>query len=227
MKKSAALQQSLISQCEGLIPDCKKRAPLPTLTRRNSGFVGRAKNQLALTPNPGGTMQLAPSPVRPVRPPVPALPPIESLQATHRELLLALDQLTRLLRDVDERGLAPDLRAIARSVTRFIDETGRQHHAEEERYVFPDLMESADVDLVQHVRRLQQDHGWLEEDWLELGPQLDALAHGIGGYDLASLQRSAEVFSQLYRDHIALEETIVYPEARRLGLAHASAGLHR
>jgi hemerythrin-like domain-containing protein len=163
-------------------------------------------------------MQLAPASSRPVRSPGPAVPPIESLQSTHHELLLALDQLTRLLRDIDEQGATPELRAIAHSLTRFLDETGRSHHAQEERSIFPALLASGDVELVQHVRRLQQDHGWLEEDWLELGPQLDALAHGIGGVDLASMAAAAEVFSALYREHIALEENVVYPEARLLGV---------
>jgi len=161
-------------------------------------------------------MRLATAPrTRPVRPAAPSLPPLDSLQTTHHELLLALDQLSRLLHDVQRDGATPELRAIARSVTRFIDETGRQHHAQEEHSVFPALLDSGDVDLVQHVRRLQQDHGWLEEDWLELGPQLDALAHGIGGYDLAALMEAAEVFAELYREHIALEESVVYPEAQR------------
>ena len=166
-------------------------------------------------------MQLAAVTARSHRTPVPPLPALESLQSTHHDILLALDQLTRLLRDIAEQGTPPDLRAIAHSLKRFLDETARQHHAREERSIFPALLASGDVDLVQHVRRLQQDHGWLEEDWKELGPQLDALAHGIGGVDIASLVAAAEVFCALYREHIALEETVVYPEARRLGLALA------
>ncbi len=154
-------------------------------------------------------------PDRGTRPPAPTLPPLASLQATHRELLLALNQLQQLVKDIDRDGLTAESRAIARSLVRFIDDIGRHHHAEEERLVFPALLDSGDVDLVQHVRRLQQDHGWLEEDWHELGPQLDALAHGIGGADMDTVAASVEVFAQLYRDHIALEETVVYPEARR------------
>ena len=58
-------------------------------------------------------MQLAPATARPQRTPGPELPPVEALQETHRDLLLALDQLTRLLRDIDEQGPTPELRAIA------------------------------------------------------------------------------------------------------------------
>jgi hemerythrin-like domain-containing protein len=164
---------------------------------------------------------------RAARAPAPPLPPLESLHQTHHDLLLAVDELQRLLRDIAEGGASADRRAIACSLVRFIDQNGRHHHTEEERCVFPDLLELGDVDLVQHVRRLQQDHGWLEQDWLELRPQLDAIAHGIGGVDIEGLRASAEVFADLYRDHIALEEAVVYPEARRLGLAHTAGAARR
>ena len=42
----------------------------------------------------------------------------------------------------------------------------------EEQLVFPSLLADGDSEIVAHVQRLQQDHGWLEEDWLEIGPQL-------------------------------------------------------
>jgi hemerythrin-like domain-containing protein len=81
--------------------------------------------------------------------------------------------------------------------------------------VFPPLLGSPDADLVQHVMRLQQDHGWIEEDWLELAPQLQAIAEGHNGYDIDFMRAAVPVFTELYRDHIALEETIVYPASRR------------
>lgn len=167
------------------------------------------------------------TPTRSQRPPAPVLPPLESLHRTHQELLLAVEELQRVLRDIAEDGATADRRAIVRSLIHCMDGNGRHHHAEEELRVFPDLLARGDVDLVQHVRRLQQDHGWLEQDWLEMRPQLDAIAHGIGGVDLDALQQAAQVFAELYRDHIALEETLVYPEALRLGLAHAAAASRR
>lgn len=155
-------------------------------------------------------------PLRTGRSPAPSMPPLEELESTHRELMLALEQLSQVVRGVERDGSTVPLRAIARSVVRFFAEVGHHHHAEEERHVFPDLLASGDVDLIQHVHRLQQDHGWLEEDWREIGPQVDALALGIGGVDFDALRRAVEVFSQLYREHIALEESLIYPEAKRL-----------
>jgi hemerythrin-like domain-containing protein len=70
-------------------------------------------------------------------------------------------------------------------------------------------------ELTQHVLRLQQDHGWLEEDWLELAPHLQAVAEGYSWYELDTLRHSVGVFTALYHDHIALEESLIYPEAKR------------
>ena len=77
------------------------------------------------------------------------------------------------------------------------------------------LLASGDAELVQPVRRLQQDHGWLEEDWFELAPQLRAVAEGQNGYDPDFLRAATQTFTEFYREHIALEESVVYPASRR------------
>ena len=53
---------------------------------------------------------------------------------------------------------------------------------------------------------------------MELSPHLDAIAGGQSWYDVDLLREGTEVFTALSRDHIALEEACIYPEARaRLG----------
>jgi hemerythrin-like domain-containing protein len=99
-------------------------------------------------------------------------------------------------------------------VCHFFDTTARQHHADEEALIFPPLVRKADKVLLQHVRRLQQDHGWLEEDWLAISPQLHAVAQGYNWYDPAALRHAVGVFTALYHEHIGLEESLVYPAAR-------------
>ena len=64
--------------------------------------------------------------------------------------------------------------------------------------------------------------GWLEEDWLELSPQLQAVAEGYSWYELDTLRQAVEVFAGLYQEHIALEESLIYPEARRQMAAEAA-----
>jgi hemerythrin-like domain-containing protein len=152
---------------------------------------------------------------RPVRPPAPALPAFEALDRTHRRVLEILGEFDRLLTHVDDQGADEVARASAAEIVAFFNEHARQHHADEERFVFPDLLASGDAELVQHVRRLQQDHGWLEEDWLELAPQIEAIAQGYSWYDLDMLRLALPVFTALYEEHIGLEESLIYPEARR------------
>ena len=154
-------------------------------------------------------------PQRPRRPAVPPLPTFEALDATHREVMRTLERLQQWVDQLDAQGVVPATRAVAEEICGFFDGSARAHHAAEEQFVFPSLLASGDAVLVQHVRRLQQDHGWLEEDWLELQPQLRAVVEGYNWYDPDFLRAAVPVFTELYRDHIALEENIVYPESRR------------
>lgn len=156
---------------------------------------------------------------RPSRPPAPELPEFDQLDRTHREAMQTLEAFEELLAHLDDHGPDEVARASARRIMAFFSGPGRDHHAQEEKHVFPSLLLSSDVELVQHVRRLQQDHGWIEEDWRELSPQIEAIANGDTWYDLAVLRLALPVFTSLHREHIALEEALVYPEAKRRRLA--------
>lgn len=160
-----------------------------------------------------------PRDTRPVRSPAPPLPGFESLDRAHRDVLKVLEDFERLLAHVDENGPDTLARESARHIQAFFGGPARQHHAEEEARVFPGLLASGDAELVQHVQRLQQDHGWLEEDWIELSTQIEAIANGYNWYDLNTLRHALPVFTDLYREHIALEETVVYPAAKRVAAA--------
>jgi hemerythrin-like domain-containing protein len=152
---------------------------------------------------------------RPARDPVPRLPTFEALDATHREVQRTLEELQLWVEQLDPQRVTDATRAKADQICKFFDGHAREHHAAEEQHVFPSLLASGDASLVKHVQRLQQDHGWLEEDWLELQPQLRAVVEGYNWYDPEFLRAAVPVFTELYRDHIALEENIVYPESRR------------
>jgi len=152
---------------------------------------------------------------RPARNAAPPLPAFEALDQTHRQIMERLDTFAKLLDHVDENGPDEQARQIAADVLAFFNGHAREHHAQEESVVFPPLLAGPDTELAGHVRRLQQDHGWLEEDWLELAPQLEAISRGYNWYDLTMLRAALPVFAALYADHIALEESLVYPAAKR------------
>jgi hemerythrin-like domain-containing protein len=143
------------------------------------------------------------------------LPGFESLDRAHREVLQVLQDFERLLAHVDENGPDGIARESAKHIQQFFSGPAREHHAEEEARVFPGLLATGDPEMVQSIQRLQQDHGWLEEDWIELSTQIEAIANGYNWYDLNALNQALPIFADLYREHIALEESMVYPAARR------------
>jgi hemerythrin-like domain-containing protein len=128
----------------------------------------------------------------------------------------------QLVAHLDEQGLDVTAEALAAQVLAFFEGPGHSHHADEERLVFPEIVSLGDGELDAHVRRLRQDHHWIEQDWLELGPHVRAVAEGYNGYELPLLQAALPVFEALYLDHMALEETVVYPAARRVRAAQAA-----
>ena len=136
------------------------------------------------------------------------------LDVCHRQTVLTLGKLAALISRLTKNGPDEEARAIANEVVEHFSTAARQHHEDEERHVFPKLIASADAETVQAILRLQQDHNWIEEDWMELSPHLEAVASGQSWYDLDLLREGAEVFTALLHSHVALEESLIYPQAR-------------
>jgi hypothetical protein len=127
---------------------------------------------------------------RPQRPPVPALSPFAALDHTHRSVLDLIGQLDTLVEHLETYGADATARRVAAEIHRFFSEHARQHHADEERLVFPGLLAAGDPELAQQRLALP-------------------------------------VFRALYEEHIALEESLVYPAARRRQAALAAGDAAR
>jgi hemerythrin-like domain-containing protein len=140
----------------------------------------------------------------------------QAQDACHQQLLEHLSTLSALTQHIEATGVDAWAQQQAGAVEAFFSGTSRQHHLDEEKNLFPTLLAGSDAELAGLVRVLQQDHGWIEENWLELAPQLRAIASGNNWIDSAEFQHNAEVFLALCRGHIELEETVIYPEAQAL-----------
>jgi hemerythrin-like domain-containing protein len=144
----------------------------------------------------------------------------DALDVCHRQMLFALGKLSALVARLGTLGPDAEARTMADELIAFFSTTVRQHHEDEERHVFPKLAAGDDPEVARAVVRLQTDHDWLEEDWMDLSPHLEAVAGGRAGYSLDLLSDGAAAFTALLHDHIALEESCIYPQARaRLGAA--------
>ena len=131
------------------------------------------------------------------------------LDRCHLDIQQKLEQMMALATALEEGELTPALQAQARALTDWFNAEPRQHHLDEEKHVFPSLLASNQEDVLQATHRLIQDHGWLE-----IEPALEAAADGNSWFDPNVLRQAVEVFQQLYLDHIVLEESLAYPEAR-------------
>lgn len=136
------------------------------------------------------------------------------LDDCHHQMVIALSQMGELLEHLQTQGVDSQAQEMARAIFLFFMNTARQHHLDEEKHVFPALINSGDDELVRQTLRLQQDHGWIEEDWLELAPQFESIAAGYNWFNIDLLAQAIPVFQALNQDHIALEESLIYPEAK-------------
>jgi len=161
-----------------------------------------------------------------------ATPDFLALDACHQQTQARLMSLAMLVETIAAHGVTADVQSEAQAIEQFFSQTSRTHHLEEERDIFPELLASGDAKLVDTVRQLLQDHYWIEENWLQLAPQLRAIGEGMGWPDAAQFLRLAQIFLDLSSDHIALEESLIYPESKaRLAQALAARatrmqGLH-
>lgn len=151
----------------------------------------------------------------------------EFLDSTHREIQQQLQQLHTLVDAIERNGLNMATRGQVRDVLAYFSGEARQHHLDEEKHIFPALLNSQNAEIVLATEHLVQDHGWLEENWLQIAPSLEAASSGNLWFDPAELRHALEVFETLYLDHILLEESIAYPEARKRLAAYDMAGMGR
>ncbi|QCB48075.1 hemerythrin domain-containing protein [Hydrogenophaga sp. PAMC20947] len=151
----------------------------------------------------------------------------EFLDSTHREILERLRQLAPLVDAIESGGLNAANREQARRILHYFNTEARQHHLDEEKHIFPAMLASQDAEIVHAAERLTQDHGWLEENWLQMAPSLDAAANGNLWFDIQELRHALDVFEALYLDHIMLEESIAYPAAQKRLVACDAVGMGR
>ena len=138
----------------------------------------------------------------------------DAMDECHRQIHQHLASLDALAQRMEADDIDAAMQSQAGAIEAFFSGTSRQHHADEERLVFPPLLASSNPDLVSAVRNLQQDHGWIEENWIALAPQLRAIAQGHHWVDLSEFHHAAAIFHDLCAGHIALEESLVYPESK-------------
>lgn len=134
------------------------------------------------------------------------------LAACHDRVRRSLALLTRLVDHLGSVGNDVQAQQAAVDVMRYFDLAAPAHHTDEERHIFPLLDASGDPALRAAATQLRADHAEFNRQW----PRLRALLSQIGPDQspaLAPLQTHAAHFAELHDRHLALEDSLAYPQA--------------
>lgn len=143
--------------------------------------------------------------------------PLEMLTACHERIEAQLKTLKRLLVYLPQHGADDQARQAARNVLRYFELAGPNHHADEERNLFPTLIARAGASetatVQSFVRELLEDHRQMAAALDVVRSQLDPIAEGRS----AALEADAVLaLADVYRRHIAKENERLIPLSRRL-----------
>jgi hemerythrin-like domain-containing protein len=139
----------------------------------------------------------------------------EALDNCHQQIQLCLDELATLADQIaNGEGADAVARAKAHEIVTFFSTVARAHHAAEEQDVFPCLLTSHNTETVAQVRRLIEDHFWIEKYWHDLSPMLEAVSQGAKGVDSLEFTKAVTLFLELCNLHVESEESMIYPEAK-------------
>lgn len=139
----------------------------------------------------------------------------EVLDPSHRDILVHLDKLVALTGRLRNPTRDDALRQQSRDLIAFFSGPARDHNYDEEQHVFPRFLRGDDADTRRETEGLREDHAWIELYWLDIEAQLASVAQDSGAIDQELLQSATQIFVALMGDHIALEESLLYPQLKR------------
>ena len=147
--------------------------------------------------------------------------PIGMLGDCHRRIVRFLHVLVALATQQKGGPLSDDQRTLLSTGLRYFREAAPKHTADEEESLFPRLrsLDGTDIDAVlARMDALEQDHECADRSHVEverLG-QLWLTAGSLSSADASRLEELVCQLETLYRYHIGIEDTEVFPYAARV-----------
>lgn len=143
--------------------------------------------------------------------------PIAVLKHCHDRIRKQLATLDKLPAHLAAHGADLEAQKAAQAVLKYFNNAAHLHHDDEEQNLMPMLQATArDADLAlleDLVPGILADHAAMDQDWLQLQAQLDAIATGASA-ELSS--DNVRRFCDAYTAHMAREEANIAPMAKRL-----------
>ncbi len=146
--------------------------------------------------------------------------PTGLLSDCHRRVETFLGILTSVA-EVIERPSTEETKQALESALRYFGQAAPKHTSDEEESLFPRLRRIDDPDMqsaLRKVDKLEEDHRWaapLHAEVERLGSHYLS-AGWLSGAEAASFRNSVQRLVEMYRQHIAIEDQVIFPLARRL-----------
>jgi hemerythrin-like domain-containing protein len=134
--------------------------------------------------------------------------PLEMLLTCHRRIEKQLLTLERLRVHLQKRGVDADASAAAQALLHYFTRAAVDHHADEERDLFP-LLEQRITDARDRERflklreSLEREHREVEGQWARLRKPLESIADG---FTRSLGEADVRAFGEAYARHIRVEE---------------------
>lgn len=143
--------------------------------------------------------------------------PLAVLKHCHGRIRKQLATLDKLLMHLPQHGADVEAQQAAHAVLRYFNDAAPLHHEDEEEDLLPQLEASAGGDDARELQvllpRILDEHREMANLWLALDRELSTIATGhsaqLSPTDVAR-------FACLYDAHMALEESVIAPMAKRL-----------
>ena len=155
--------------------------------------------------------------------------PFAMLEACHERVERTLRLLARIVPYVTKHGIDAKAQSASVDVLRHFDIAAPLHHSDEERHVFPLLLQHNDAATTGLVERMSAQWAVLRPTLVELSA--DNPAKDVGGVVTEAFERQIAAFAALYATHLETESRILFPAAARLttdeALRHMSDDMRR
>lgn len=139
--------------------------------------------------------------------------PLDVLDACHGRIAHQCVTLENLLAHLPAHGADAQARQAARAVSTYFDTAAMQHHADEERNLFPLMEQAGAPGVCDLVTLLTREHDELALLWRTLRAQLSQIEVGADDRLDPGLVRR---FVAVNRAHLEFENARVLPLARRV-----------
>jgi hemerythrin-like domain-containing protein len=144
--------------------------------------------------------------------------PIGMLQDCHRRIERFVGLLGLVARQADGRALSAEEGEAVEAAMRYFHESGPRHNSDEEESLFPRMRQGGAAQVLRDVERLEGEHRQSEALHKEAAELFDQwMADGeLSGVDRNRLHAVIARLEQIYREHIRIEEQVVFPCAAQM-----------